>query len=164
MSKSFTISMIEIAEDWKIEHGVEEIDIDRATDWAIETGRYQRDPISRKQQCRQDMLKALQRQKYKDPQGREVRAHHAVTMTWEGEQLTLFVDARIAKPAVMKQVFEQNYERIVNDVKRHCIEKESYDDNNPYGEQLPLFNYDFNAYADEARLSGEYDDSDDLDI
>lgn len=151
--------MVEIAQDWKLENNVEEIDIDQASDWAVETGRYQRDPISRKQQCRQDMLRALQRDKYTDPQGRSVRSQHAVKLDWQGEQLTLFVDSRIAKPAVMQEVFKQNHERIVNDVKRHSIEKQSYDDNNPYGAQLLPFDYDFNAFADEARMTGEYDDT-----
>lgn len=156
---TFTTNMVDIAEEWKREHHVEEIDIDRASDWAVETGRYHRDPISPRKQCRQDMLRALQRNKYVDPQGRSVRTHHNVKLTWEGEQLSLFVDARIAKPTVMQEVFQQNYDRIVNDVKRHSIEKQSYDDNNPYGAQLLPFDYDLSDFADEARMTGEYDDS-----
>lgn len=159
VDKTYTASMIEIAEDWRIEHGVEEIDIDLAADWAVDTDRYQREPISRKQQCRQDLLRALQRQKYDDPQGRSVRTHHNVKLEWQGEQLSLFVDVRIAKPNVMQQVFAQNFDRIKSDVRRHSVEKQSYDDNNPYGVQLLPFDYDMNPVADEARLSGVYDDS-----
>jgi hypothetical protein len=60
---------------------------------------------------------------------------------------------------VVKDAFTQSWEGIANDVKRHSIEKQSYDLNNAYGASLPMFDYNFNQVAEEARLSGEYDDS-----
>lgn len=36
---------------------------------------------------------------------------------------------------------------------------QSYDDNNRYGATLPLFDYNFNHVAADARMTREYDDS-----
>jgi hypothetical protein len=59
----------------------------------------------------------------------------------------------------MLEVFQQDLDVIKNHVKRHSIEKHSYDLNNIYNETLPLFDYDFRQVAEEAMLTGEYDDT-----
>ena len=61
---------------------------------------------------------------------------------------------------MVEEAFTQNWNGIANYVKRHAIEKQSYDLNNTYGMKLPLFDYNFNAHAEEAIISGEYDDND----
>ena len=162
MATSYQARMFDIMQEWAIEAGADAIDVDRASDWAIAKGRYRRIPISTKQQCMQDMRRSLQQSTYADPQGNKVRTMHAVR-NYLGEQLTLWVDVRTAKPDLMQQAFEQSHSGIANDVKRHSIEKQSYDLNNPYGVTLPAFDYDFNQHAEDARMSGEYDDSYDED-
>lgn len=62
------------------------------------------------------------------------------------------------------KAFERDYEGTKNDVRRTSVEMQSYDDNNPYGATLPVFNYDLRQVAADARMSGEYDDSYDDDI
>lgn len=151
--------MADIAQEWAIDNGVEEIDIDKVFEWAIVTGRYQRKPISLKQQFKTEMRKALQQQQHTDPQGRKVRSIKPVKLDWYGEQLTLWIDVRIAKPAIALKAFERDYEAVKNDVKRTSVEMQSYDDNNRYGATLPVFNYDLNQIAADARMSGEYDDT-----
>ena len=59
----------------------------------------------------------------------------------------------------MLEVFKQDLDVIKNHVKRHSIEKHSYDLNNIYNATLPLFDYDFRQVAEEAMLTGEYDDT-----
>ena len=59
----------------------------------------------------------------------------------------------------MYEVFKQGWDGIQNDVKRHSIEKHSYDLNNIYNATLPLFDYNFNLAAEDAKMTGEYDDS-----
>lgn len=59
----------------------------------------------------------------------------------------------------MLEVFEQDLGAIKNYVKRHSIEKHSYDLNNIYNATLPLFDYDFTQVAQDAMMSGEYDDT-----
>jgi len=158
MATKFCSDLTQIMEEWAQVNGMDTIDVDQAAEWAVSTGRYQREPISPEKQCKQDMRRALQQATYLDPQGNKVRRMHAVR-GWKGQQTTLWVDVRIGKPEVMKEVFEQGWKGIANDVKRHAIEKQSYDLNNPYGELLPIFDYNFNQQADEARLSGDYDDT-----
>jgi hypothetical protein len=158
MATKFKVQMLDIMEDWAISRGADAIDVDEASDWALENGRYERAPISAKQQCMQDMRRALQQASFLDPQGNKVRAKHAVR-NWKGQQTTLYPDVRTGKPAMMKEAFRQSWDGIANDVKRHSIEKQSYDLNNPYGTILPMFNYDFNKQAEEARMTGEYDDT-----
>lgn len=158
---AFNQQMLDIMKEWQVEHGEDVIDIDAAAKWAVETKRYQRAPMTMEQLCKIDMRRALQQSHYIDPQGNRVRAKHAVKIEYKGEQIVLYVDSRTAKPDLMQQTFDQIWKAIGNDVKRHSIEKQSYDLNNPYGETLSLFDYNFNAQAEEARMSGEYDDSGD---
>ena len=160
---TYSGKMSDIVEEWAHENGTDIIDIDQASDWAVATGRYAKQPISAKQQCMQDMRRALQQATHIDPQGNKVRTKHAVkNWAFKGEQLTmatLWVDVRTGKPEMVGEAFQQGWKGIANDVKRHSIEKQSYDLNNAYGVILPMFNYDFNKQAEEARMSGEYDDN-----
>lgn len=155
----YNTRMNDIMQEWQIEHGVETIDLDAASVWAVETERYQRKPPTMQQMCKQDMRRALQQSHYTDAQGNKVRTKHAVKIDFEGEQLRLYIDIRTAKPDIMQKSFDQNWERIANDVKRHSIDTQSYDNNNPYGGTITSFDYDFNQHAEDARMSGEYDDS-----
>ena len=155
---TYTVQISDIMKKWAQDNGTDMMDVPLASAWAVKSGLYTKAPISAEKQCAQDMRRALQRDTYTDPQGNEIHTMHAVK-GYKGEQTTLFVDIRTAKPEIMEDVFNQNYERIANDVKRHAIEKQSYDFNNPYQTTLPLFDYNFNGHADEARISGEYDDS-----
>jgi|SRR5918911_4319834 hypothetical protein len=150
--------VFDIMQEWAIETGADAIDIDKASDWALARGKYTRLPISAKQQCMQDMRRSLQQSAHIDPQGNKVRTMHAVR-NWKGEQLTLWIDVRTAKPDLMQEAFTQSHIGIANDVKRHSIEKQSYDLNNPYGVTLEPYDYDFNQHAQDALMSGEYDDS-----
>lgn len=166
MAVAFNTQMMDIAQEWAIENGIQEIDVDKVFEWATETGRYQRKPISLRQQFKTEMRKALQQQQHIDPQGRKVRTRKPVKLDWLGEQMTLWIDVRIAKPAIAVKAFERDYEGTKNDVRRTSVEMQSYDDNNPYGATLPVFDYDLTQVAADARLTGEYDDSyeDDPDI
>ena len=157
------MTLYEIMDQWSAEHGGAPIDVDAAADYAIANHLYERPPITEKQQCMQEMRRVLSAATYIDAQGNKVRAKHA--LRYIGQQMTLpmtvYVDPRVAQPEVMSGVFEQNLDRIRNDVRRHAIEKQSYDLNNPYGATLPLFNYDLTQVAEEAVMTGQYNDSGD---
>ena len=155
---TYTMQIKDIMAKWAEENGTDMMDVERASEWAVKSGLYAKKPISPEKQCAQDMRRVLQSDMYIDPQGNEIRTMHAVK-GYKGQQTSLYVDIRIAKPDIMEDVFRQNYGRIINDVKRHAIEKQSYDLNNPYGKTLPLFDYNLNGYAEEAKISGEYDDT-----
>jgi hypothetical protein len=166
---SFNDELVKIAEKWAEREGTSAIDAEAAADYALKHRLYDRQPPTQRELCVRDMRRALQQAKYVDAQGNEVRAKHALRIV--GEQLELpgivYVDPRTAKPEPMHKAFEQSLDAIKNDVKRHSIEKHSYDLNNIYNATLPLFNYDFTQVAEEAMMTGEYDDnydSDDLPV
>jgi hypothetical protein len=159
---SFNDEMVRIADEWAEQEGASAIDAEAAADYALKHRLYQRQPPTQRELCIRDMRRALQQAKFVDAQGNEVRAKHALR-TFVGEQLDLpiivYVDPRTAKPEPMFEAFKQNLEAIKNDVKRHAIEKHSYDLNNIYNATLPLFDYDFNQVAEDAKMTGEYDDT-----
>lgn len=158
---SFYDEMLKIADDWAEEEGANAIDVEAAVDYALKHRLYQRQPPTQRELCARDMRRALQQAKYVDAQGNEVRAKHALRIL--GEQLELpmvvYVDPRTAKPDQMEAAFWQSLDAIKNDVRRHAIEKRSYDLNNIYNATLPLFDYDFNKVADDAMMTGKYDDT-----
>jgi len=158
---SFYDEMVKIADEWADRAGAAAIDVEAAVDYALKSRQYQRQPPTQRELCMRDMRRALQQAKFTDAQGNVVRAKHALRIV--GEQLdfpfVVYVDPRTAKPDQMYEVFKQGLEAIENDVKRHSIEKHSYDLNNIYNATLPLFDYDFNEVAEEAMATGEYDDS-----
>jgi len=158
---SFNDEMLKIAEEWAEQEGASAIDAEAAADYALKYRLYQRQPPTQRELCIRDMRRALQQAKFVDAQGNEVRAKHALRIV--GEQLELpiiiYVDPRTAKPDLMHEAFKQSLEAIKNDVKRHAIEVQSYDLNNIYNATLPLFDYDFKQVAEDAKMTGEYDDT-----
>lgn len=162
---SFNEEMVRIAEEWAEQEGASAIDAEAAADYALKNRLYRRQPPTQRELCIRDMRRALQQAKFADAQGNVVRAKHALRIIGEQMELPLiiYVDPRTAKPDQMYEAFKQSLEGIKNDVRRHSIEKHSYDLNNIYNAALPLFDYDFNSVADEAKMTGEYDDSYDED-
>jgi hypothetical protein len=162
---SFDDVMVKIAEEWQEQEGASAIDVEAAVDYALTNKLYRRQPPTQRELCLRDMRHALQHAKHVDAQGNVIRSKRALRIV--GEQLDLplikYVDPRTAKPDDMFQVFEQDLDAIKNYVKRHSIEKHSYDLNNIYNATLPLFDYDFNQIAQDAMMTGEYDDSYDPD-
>jgi hypothetical protein len=158
---SFNEEMVQIAEEWQEQEGASAIDVEAAVDYALTNKLYRRQPPTQRELCLRDMRRALQQVKFVDAQGNEVRAKHALRIMGEQMMLPLivYVDPRTAKPDMMHRAFEQNLEAIKNDVRRHAIEKHSYDLNNIYNATLPLFDYNFNEVAQDAMLTGEYDDT-----
>lgn len=160
MAGTQTRTSIKIMQLWQNLNNTDDIDYKAISAWAVEQGYYKKKPITAEEQCEADLRKAIKHATYKDPQGHKVRIFGIPRVEFEGEILTLSPqDMRYAKPEIAQNVFELNYKGIANDVKRHSIEKQSYDDNNPYGATLPLFDYDFNQVAANAVMTGQYDDT-----
>ena len=164
MAKSFKkdLDLGEILRLWQEEaEDTEVIDFKAATKFAIDNDLYNKPPITTEQQCEADLRRYVKRATYLNERREKIRIYGSVRIKDEAEQMTFqfYVDMRIAKPSVAKDVFDQNYARIRNDVRRHSIEKQSYDDFNPYAAQLPFYDYNFTQDAEDARLTGEYDDS-----
>lgn len=150
-----------IAHEYMIEHGVESIDLDEVTEWAIKTGRYSRKPKNMHQRAKAEIARALRDERHIDPQGRTVRTMHSIRV--KGEQGTFkweWDDIRTAKPDRMRTAFSYRRQGIAADVFRHKDDVDSYNDNNKYDARIPLFDYNFNQDVAEADQPTEYIEED----
>ncbi len=152
--------MLTLMERWKDATGSRQLDFEAFSVWAVSNKLYDRRPISAEKQCENEARRAVRQAHHLNPQGVKVRTYRTFPLTYKGEQLLMeYVDVREAAPDIAQKAFDYDYTRIENDVKRHSIEKLSYDDNNMFGAILESYSYDFNEVAEGARMTGEYDDS-----
>lgn len=161
---SYDQQIQEIMEDWLIEHDRDAVDADAAAEWGIETDRFKREPPSMKEMLKQDMLRVLRKGRHTDKQGRIVKTRYSMRYIDEqGVLKTKHLDLRISKPAEQHESFTQHFDRLGKGVHRHAIDVSSYNDNNLYNQQIPLFDYDmskFVALSSEAtEYNDDYDDS-----
>ena len=156
--KSFTHRMQDLAQEYMLTHDVETIELEEVSQWACETGRYQRHPVSMVKQCKRELADALRVQSYIDPQGREVRKMHPVRMRTQDHQMVIWADIETAKPEHMRISFSQSRQGISADCVAHNTIVESYNDNNKYSANLELFDYNFNPDVAEKKLPTEYPD------
>jgi|SRR5580658_1469818 hypothetical protein len=145
-----------IVHDYMQEHGVDEVDLDEVSAWAVKTGRYQRQPISIIKQCREQLSEACRSEVIKDTQGREARRMHAVRIHEGDRQMVFWADIKTAKPGHMRLSFQQRRQAILADCKAHKSDVAFYNDNNSFKVTLPLFNYNFNADLRELELPKSY--------
>ena len=147
-------------EQWKAETNAEVIDFEAFSIWAVKNNYYIRKPITPEKQCELELRRAVRQAHHINPQGVRVRTYRTFPYAYKGEQLLFeYLNVRVAAPDLTQNAFDHDYKRMENDIRRHSIEKQSYDDNNLYGATLKPYDYDFNAVAEDARMSGEYDDS-----
>lgn len=156
--------------EWAEKEGIEDIEAEGFADYAIANNIPLRPPQTLRQQTIKDTSRALQKATYIDPQGNKVRARHAIRV----DQMELpnmlpkfeYIDPRTTEPPRMEISMDQSWEKIANHVKRHAIEHQSFNLNTPYEGKVRDYDYDFTAIAQEARMTGKYDDDlteDDLD-
>src|ERR1035441_9595729 len=145
-----------IVHDYMQEHGVEEVDLDEVSAWAVTTGRYKRQPISIIKQCREQLSEALRSESIKDSQGREARRMHPVRIREGDRQMVFWADIKTAKPGHMRLSFQQRRQAILADCKAHKTDVEFYNDNNSFKVALPLFSYNFDPDIRELQLPNQY--------
>lgn len=158
--------------EWAEKEGVEEIEVEPFSDYAIANNLPLRPPLTQKQQTMKDVAIALQKKTFIDAQGNKVRARHALrTLQPDLPHMPPrieYVDPRTSRPQKVEAAMDQSFEQLENFVRRHAIETQSNSLNSPYQWNWKDYNYDFSAAADDARLTGKYDDElgedfDDLD-
>jgi len=138
------------------EQDVDTVELEQVAEWAVNTGRYQRQPMSIVKQCKRELSQALRVEYYTDPQGREVRRMHPVRIKDpDGEQMVLWADIQFAKPNHMRVSFQQRRQGILADCKQHKVDVDSYNENNRFSASL-FFDYDFNPDLQESELPTKY--------
>lgn len=147
-----------IVHDYMEAHKVDEVDLGEVAEWAVETGRYRRQPVSIIRQCKEQLSEACRSEIVKDRKGREARRMHPVRITDHGRQMVFWADIYTAKPGHMKVSFQQRRQAILADCRAHKSDVEFYNENNSFKVKLPLFDYNFNPDLRELEMPTEYPD------
>lgn len=83
---------LRIISDYKRKHGVDIVDLDEVTLWAIAEKRWVPQESALRKQCRELLARALREERVTDPQGRRIRKYHAVRQEKNGNTLWLWGD------------------------------------------------------------------------
>jgi hypothetical protein len=150
--------MLYLVELYQREHGVGTVDLDEVAKWAISEGHYRPEPIDPAKALKGQMAKAMKNEHITDPQDREVRKWHAVRHTDGERQWTLWATILDADPGHMRMSLQQRRQYLLSGCRQHREDFRSYNDNNKFGVQIPLFSYNFEADFDEMDLPTDYPD------
>lgn len=118
--------------------------------WAMDNGLWAPTPEAMMRVFVADLSRALREEYITDPQGRRVRAKHA--MRQEGEQGSLWADIHTASREHMEAAFQQRRRQIVYDCAQLKTDIDSYNDNQNDG---PVIQGVFDFTLDLAELELE---------
>lgn len=141
-----------IVHDYMHECDSDSVDLEKVAEWAIQTGRWKRQPPTLVKMCKRELARAIRNEYYDDPQGREVRVMHPV----RGEQMVFWVNIQTARPEHMRISLQNRRYAILYDCRQHRIDFRSYNDNNLYGAKLPPADYNFNLDLEELDKPTDY--------
>lgn len=146
---------------WQNKHNTNEINYFAASSWADEQNLYQKPPISRQKRCEDEMRRAVKRATHTDPQGRKnVKTYGSLPLfDDEGNKTYIQIDMRTAEPEDVKQVLDDEFSGIKNDVRSHNNQRESYNDNNLFAATIAPYDYNLNGVIEEGNGDNGYDDS-----
>jgi hypothetical protein len=147
-----------IVRDYMREQGINEVDPDELTAWAIENNRISDDEMDFFRRAKRDLIQAMRDQHQIDRQGREVRKMIAIRYKDNHVQKSLWMDLFEARPKKAHTALSQQRRSIVAYCRQHRQTVESYNDNNVHGAQLPLFDYNINLDLVEEQQPTEYPD------
>jgi hypothetical protein len=140
-------------------------------EWAIKRGLYRRPPVDPEEFLRRNISKHLHDEYVTDPQGREVRKNHPISIevvTPKGpKRIWVWKELFHAPAPHMKASFQLRRRAALRDVQQLDLDFHSYNENNVFKESLPPMDYDFNKDMEELNLpttypiNGPLDDEDD---
>jgi len=148
--------LLHLYTQYKDETGAEEVNLDDVYEWASAQGMYVEPPSSPSARFKRDLSRALRSQHHLDPQHREVRTNLPVVKQSGPRAVVLWADQRTAKPTHVHLYLQQSRKGIFASCKRHKVINESYNDNNLFNAQIPLFDYDFNKDLAESEFPTDY--------
>ncbi len=151
---SYNEQMQTLAKDYQFATGNVTFTLKDVGAWAIQEGKWEagRDALLR-QFC-DDMGRALREEYIRDPQGRRVRANHAIR--GQGEMGFLWADIHTAPRQHMVVAFDQRRDQIVADCAQLKQDIDSYNQNQNRGDPIQL-SLDFARDVREYELAREED-------
>ena len=156
-----------ILQIWQQEHPGEAIEPHQLSPWAIKRGLDKKKPPSREEILRREISRELKNQYFVDPQGREVRANHAIPIDVQTPQglkrysrwLPLFE----APPGHMRLSGQLRRKSAYADVRQLTLDLESWNENNSYGETIPIPSFNFDQDLEDSRQPTTYNEEPDDD-
>lgn len=115
--------------DYMREHAVKTVDLYQVADWAIRNKRWQPESSAQIKQLKDLLHYALREEYITDPQGRRVRAMHAIVREQNGKQMSLWGDMRFVGREHMQRSFQQRRRYIVSDCRQLKSDVDSYNEN-----------------------------------
>jgi len=111
--------------------------------WLVHNKRWEPELSDMVRQCARLLARAMRQEYIVDPQGRKVRAKHAVTEHDSlGSQTAFWDDIRTASREHMHIAFQQRREQIVGDCRQLKTDVDSYNDNQNVGHPIQMI-FDF---------------------
>lgn len=155
---------------YRQEHPGEAIEPHLVSPWAIKRGLDKRPPLTREEMLRRDISRQLKNEYFIDPQGREVRASHAIpieVLTPKGpKRYSRWLPLFDAPPDHMRISAQLRRKSAFADVRQLALDLDSYNDNNHFKALIPIPSFDFNRDIEDSKQSTIYkedpdDDGDD---
>lgn len=148
------------------EHGIKRSEATEpalVAQWAIAKGHWVRPPPTPEETLRRLITRHLRAEHFVDPQGRTVRAHHAViyeVQTEDGpKRRSRWFRLFQAPPNHALTAFQLRRRAAVSDVHQLSLDFESYNDNNVHKATLPAMDFDLNKDLEDLKHSTSYPDS-----
>lgn len=143
-----------ILRQYRQENGQEPVSAHAVADWAVKKGLIKPpppvDPVAR---LADEFSKSWREEYRRDPEtGRTYRANHAIKVSAEGKQMTLWGDIDEQPRAFMQKAFTQRREQIVGDCLQLSLDCDHFNSKHPEEEpiQIPL---DFTDDVAERKLA-----------
>jgi hypothetical protein len=149
---SFNEQMQSLAKDFQAATGTVTFSLKEMGAWALREGRWAPGQDAILRQFCEEMSRALREEYIRDPQGRRVRAKHAVR--GEGETGYLWADIQTAPREHMLVAFDQRRDQIIADCAQLKADIESYNENQNDGDPIQL-RLDFTKDVREYELARE---------
>ena len=153
MSTSNRDQLIAIANDYVAEGNPFPATAREIAAWAIATDRWTPPRESLITHCADQLADAMREEHIQDPQGRMIRAKHAVRITSGPRQGSFWTDIRMATRQHMAIAFQQRRQQIVGDCRQLKSDVDSYNENFNMGAAIQLV-LDFTLDVEEAELVG----------
>lgn len=116
--------------------------------WAIDSGFWEPSRSTALKQCAHEIAQAMREEYFTDPQGRNVRAKHALLIERAGEQTALWADMRTDDHEHIEAAFQQRRQHIVGECRQLKTDVDSYNENFNAGEPIQMI-FDFTLDLEE---------------
>ena len=119
--------------------------------WAVGTKRWEPKASAVINQCADRIAQAMREEYITDPQGRKVRAKHAIKIDHDGKQIGFWDDMRSASREHMAVAFQQRRQQVVGDCRQLKTDMDSYNEN--YNCEKPIqMSFNFTRDLEEIEL------------